>query len=112
MTGRTVYHFHTRTKTGRTPQLEAAAPEPWVELHPDDAADHGIGEGDLVRVESTRGSVTVPARLDGHRRGEVFLPFHYGDQPANALTMDRWDPVSKQPVFKGGAVQVRIRPES
>jgi ferredoxin-nitrate reductase len=112
MTGRTVYHFHTRTKTGRTSQLEAAAPEPWVELHPDDAADHGIGEGDLVRVESTRGSVTVPARLDGLRRGEVFLPFHYGDQPANALTMDRWDAVSKQPVFKGGAVQVRIRPES
>jgi anaerobic selenocysteine-containing dehydrogenase len=109
MTGRTVYHFHTRTKTGRTPQLAAAAPEPWVELHPADAAANGINEGDLVVIESARGSVTVPARLDGDRPGQVFLPFHYGFQPANALTMDRWDPVSKQPVFKGGAVSVRIR---
>ena len=65
-----------------------------------------------MQIESSRGSVTVAARLGGHRRGEVFLPFHYGDQPANALTMDRWDPVSKQPVFKGGTVHVRIRPES
>ena len=56
MTGRSVYHFHTRTKTGRAPELNAAAPEPWVELAPSDAEDLGIDEGDLVRVESRRGS--------------------------------------------------------
>jgi anaerobic selenocysteine-containing dehydrogenase len=54
MTGRTVYHFHTRTKTGRAPELNAAAPEPWVELASSDAAELGINEGDLVRVESRR----------------------------------------------------------
>ena len=64
-TGRTVYQFHTRTKTGRAPELDAAAPEPWVELHPEDAAPLGIGEGDLVRVESPRGAIEAPAR---HRR--------------------------------------------
>ena len=42
MTGRTVYHFHTRTKTGRAPELNAAAPEPWVELAPSDAAELDI----------------------------------------------------------------------
>jgi ferredoxin-nitrate reductase len=110
MTGRTVYHFHTRTKTGRAEQLQAAAPEPWVELHPSDAADLGIKEGDQVCVESDRGSVTVAARLDGDRRGQVFLPFHYAREAANELTMTRWDPVSKQPEFKGGSVRVRVSP--
>jgi ferredoxin-nitrate reductase len=108
MTGRTVYHFHTRTKTGRSEQLDAAAPRAWVELHPDDAAPHGIAEGDAVLVESPQGRVTVAARLDGTRPGCVFVPFHYADEPANALTVGRWDAVSKQPVFKGGSLRVRI----
>jgi anaerobic selenocysteine-containing dehydrogenase len=118
-TGRTVHHFHTRTKTGRTPELEAAAPEPWVELHPDDAAERGLADGDTVRVESATGAVEVPLRITGIRPGVVFLPFHYGwwddagHDPAggrvtaaNALVAVRWDPVSKQPAFKVGAVTV------
>jgi anaerobic selenocysteine-containing dehydrogenase len=123
-TGRTAYHFHTRTKTRRAPQLDAAAPEMWVELAPADAARSGIGEGDIVRVESPRGHVVAPARITAIREGVVFAPFHYGywdhagqggsgpgpgDAPtaANELTMTDWDPVSKQPVFKGAAVRVR-----
>ncbi|HEV7722631.1 MAG TPA: molybdopterin dinucleotide binding domain-containing protein, partial [Iamia sp.] len=118
-TGRTVHHIHTRTKTGRTPELEAAAPEPWVELHPDDAAERGLADGDTVRVESATGAVEVPLRITGIRPGVVFLPFHYGwwddagHDPAggrvtaaNALVAVRWDPVSKQPAFKVGAVTV------
>ena len=92
----------------RAEQLQAAAPEPWVELHPDDAAAFGVEEGQQVRVESDRGSVTVAARLNGDRRGQVFLPFHYAAEAANELTMTRWDPVSKQPEFKGGSVRVRV----
>jgi anaerobic selenocysteine-containing dehydrogenase len=49
-TGRTLAHFHTRTKTGRVPELQAAAPDVWVELHREDAAAAGIAEGDRVRV--------------------------------------------------------------
>jgi anaerobic selenocysteine-containing dehydrogenase len=114
-TGRTVYHFHTRTKTGRSPELDAAAPDVWVELHPDDAARHGIGEGDPVRITSRRGSVLAPARIGGVRSGVVFIPFHYGywDRPdaqphraANEMTLTAWDPVSKQPIFKVAAVRV------
>jgi anaerobic selenocysteine-containing dehydrogenase len=51
-TGRTIYHFHTRTKTARAPQLQEAAPEVWVELAPSDAARLGIAEGDLVEITS------------------------------------------------------------
>ncbi|MEV6319041.1 nitrate reductase [Streptomyces sp. NPDC051776] len=105
-TGRTVYHWHTRTKTGRSPRLDAAAPGPWVEVSPEDAAAYGIEDGDLVRVESRRGAVEVPARICGTRVGTVFMPFHYGSQAANDLTPALWDPVSKQPTFKTSAVRL------
>jgi len=115
-TGRSLYQFHTRTKTARAPQLNAAAPDVWVELHPDDAARFGIGVGDLVAVESPRGAVRASARLTGARPGTVFVPFHYGywdvdgdghQRAANELTATRWDPASKQPLFKYAAVRVR-----
>ena len=115
-TGRSVYHFHTRTKTGRAPELNAAAPEPWVEMHPDDAARLGVADGALVEVASRRGSVRVRATVGGVRPGVVFLPFHYGyfdvdpdkraPRAANELTLTAWDPVSRQPIFKVAAVRV------
>jgi anaerobic selenocysteine-containing dehydrogenase len=115
-TGRTVFHFHTRTKTGRAPELQAAAPDVWVELSARDARDLGVGEGALVRVESPRGAITGRVRVSGIREGAVFVPFHYGwwDRPdlegaaraANELTITAWDPVSKQPIFKVAAVRV------
>ncbi|POX38198.1 nitrate reductase [Streptomyces sp. Ru73] len=115
-TGRTVHHWHTRTKTARSPELQRAAPEMWVELHPEDAAHLGIAEGDRVRVASRRGSIEAPALLRGHRRGVVFAPFHYGyfdaadpgrhRRAANELTRTEWDPVSKQPILKVTPVSV------
>ena len=100
-TGRTVYHWHTRTKTGRVDELDAAAPDVWVELAPADAAPLGIAEGDLVRVESARGAVVGRARLSGIRPGVVFVPFHYGawrspdeerhERAANELTITAWE---------------------
>ncbi len=117
--GRTLYHFHTRTKTARVPQLQNAAPDAWVEICLSDAEGLGVKEGDVVRVESPRGSMEAKARISGIREGTVFAPFHYGyfdtpkgDSPnghpraANELTITDWDPVSKQPLFKIGAVKV------
>jgi anaerobic selenocysteine-containing dehydrogenase len=113
--GRTAYHFHTRTKTGRSRQLNRAAPGPWVELSAYDAAELGITEGDVVRVTSPRGTVEAPARIGHGRDGVVFLPFHFGywdtesdehTRAANELTITEWDPVSKQPLFKLAAVRV------
>ena len=121
-TGRTVYQFHTRTKTGRARTLHEAASDAWVELAPADAEPLGISEGDLVRVESRRGTIEVRARVGNVMPGAVFAPFHYGDwdvsslapadhsRQANELTMTVWDPVSKQPCFKTAACRVtRIR---
>ncbi|MFF6984687.1 molybdopterin oxidoreductase family protein [Streptomyces sp. NPDC008343] len=121
-TGRTLYQFHTRTKTGRTPQLNAAAPEVWVELSAGEARRHGVEEGDLVEVTSPRGSIRGRLRITEIRDGMVFLPFHYGywdtpegDHPAkdggraaNETTVTDWDPVSKQPLFKTAACRLTL----
>ncbi|MBG6226470.1 anaerobic selenocysteine-containing dehydrogenase [Arthrobacter sp. CAN_A2] len=116
-TGRTAYHFHTRTKTARAPQLNDAAPDAWIEVSVADAQKYGIEEGDVVRVESRRGHITAPARVSGIRPGSIFAPFHYGYwdeggaptkryRAANELTITEWDPVSKQPVLKNAAVSI------
>ena len=113
-TGRTLFHFHTRTKTARAPQLQAAAPEVWVELSPADAERLDLGEGDPAEVVSARGSLEARVRVSGTREGVAFVPFHYGwwDRPggrsraANELTITAWDPVSKEPLLKSGAVRV------
>ena len=116
-TGRTVYHWHTRTKTRRAPQLQQAAPAMWVEFSEPDAARLGIAEGDIVRVTSRRGSIEAPARISNVREGVVFAPWHYGNDDgdpvntaANVLTLSAWDPVSRQPEFKVAAVSIeRVR---
>ncbi|WP_370618409.1 molybdopterin oxidoreductase family protein [Mumia sp. Pv 4-285] len=121
ITGRTLYHFHTRTKTGRAPQLRAAAPEVWVEVSAADAAEQGWSEGDRLSITTPRGDVTARARVSGIRPGVLFLPFHYGywdtinghepDGPgraANELTLTDWDPASKQPLFKTAAAAATL----
>ena len=83
-TGRTLYHFHTRTKTGRARQLAAAAPDVWVEIGADDAATLGVREGDRLRLESARGVLEAPARITPLRPGVLFIPFHYGSWDIDA----------------------------
>ncbi|QEH34793.1 Nitrate reductase [Aquisphaera giovannonii] len=112
-TGRIVYHFHTRTKTGRSRALNDAAPDAFAQIAEEDAARLGIAEGDMVEVASRRGRIRVVARIGDIAPGHVFVPFHYGtwddpDHPraANELTITEWDAVSKQPHFKYAAVSV------
>src|SRR4051812_17343250 len=116
ITGRTVYHFHTRTKTARAPQLQRAAPEVWVEISQSDARHLGIKEGQFVEVITPRGSISCAARINRIRAGVLFVPFHYGywdtrdpghHRAGNELTITDWDPVSKQPTFKTAAARVQ-----
>jgi len=110
ITGRVVYHFHTRTKTARSGTLNSHAPRPYVEIHPDDAARLGIGTGDLVELASPNGRWEGAAMVvDTVRPGEVFVPFHYGHgaQAANQHTWYARDAVSKQPHLKSSPVAVR-----
>jgi predicted molibdopterin-dependent oxidoreductase YjgC len=109
-TGRVVYHFHTRTKTGRSRALNGHAPHAYVEIHPADAAELNITLGDVVAIDSPRGQWIEPAMVvDSTRRGELFIPFHYGRGPeaANQHTWYARDPVSQQPQFKSAPVRIR-----
>ncbi|HYT39925.1 MAG TPA: molybdopterin dinucleotide binding domain-containing protein, partial [Acidimicrobiia bacterium] len=107
-TGRTVEHWHTRTKTGRVTLLEGLAPEAWVEINPSDAEALRIRTGDVVRVVSSRGAIErVVARVTSIvRAGEVFIPFHYDEACANRLTDDEFDPISREPNYKQCAVRI------
>ena len=112
-TGRLVYHFHTRTKTGRSKVLHDAAPDDYVQIGQEDAQRLGIAEDDWVRVTSRRGVAEARSKLGDIEPGHVFIPFHFGywDKPgraraANELTIFAWDPISKQPHFKYAAVRV------
>lgn len=107
-TGRVLAQYQSGTQTRRVGALRRAAPEAFVELHPDLAARLGIDDGDPVRVTSRRGELRAPARLSaGIRPDTVFAPFHYaGPGRANSVTNDAVDPISGMPEFKICAVRV------
>ncbi len=105
-TGRNFAHYHTATMSGESKTLAREGGEVYVEMHPDDAAGIGAGEGTPVRLTTRRGSVIAAARiLPGIRRGTVFMPFHYAAGPANLLTQAVFDPVCGIPEFKHCAVR-------
>lgn len=107
-TGRTVEHWHTRTKTARVPILERAAPEAWVEINPADANRLGIENHDWLSLESPRGRVDrVRARVTSIvAPGQLFMPFHFAEASANQLTLDAACPISREPNFKQAAVRI------
>ena len=87
-------------------------PSPFVEVHPDDAAEVGLAAGQWAELSSRRGLIRLPVKLNpGLSRGVVFVPFHWGDQQgedlaANYLTIPAIGRIAKQPEFKYCAVRL------
>jgi ferredoxin-nitrate reductase len=112
-TGRLYSHWHTLTRTGRSQKLVAREPVPFVEVHPDDAAEQGLKSGQIAELASRRGLLRLPVRINpGLLRGMLFVPFHWGDQygeqtAANYLTVAAIGRVAKQPELKYCAVGLR-----
>ena len=107
-TGRTVEHWHTRTKTANVPILERLAPNAWLEMNPRDARGLGLKAQDRVDVVSQRGRVrNVELRVtETIAPGQVFVPFHYAEANANQVTQSAFDPISREPNYKQSAVRV------
>ena len=106
-TGRQLYHWHTGTMTRRATGLDAREPTPTVEIHPEDAAQLGVTEGDLVRLTSRRNSMVTAVRVSERvARGQVFVPFHFREAAANLLTNPVLDPYAKMAELKCCAVRV------
>ncbi len=106
-TGRIMFQYHTGTMTRRSPKLEQEAPEPYIEMNPEDAARIGLDGARRVRVISRRGEIEIAVRLTERiRPGVVFIPFHYAEAAANALTHAALDPVAQIPEYKVCAVRM------
>ncbi len=106
-TGRRLYHYHTGTRTHASAGLDEVIGEEAVELNPTDAQRLGISEGDVVRVVSRRGEVTLRAAVtDRSPPGTVFMSFHFAGAPVNVLTHGALDPVAGIPEYKVCAVRV------
>jgi assimilatory nitrate reductase catalytic subunit len=105
-TGRIRDQWHTMTRTALSPSLSRHIPEPYVEIHPQDAAAAGVVDGRLTCVETARGEAVVLARVtDRQRLGSIFIPMHWTDAfaphgRANAMVSGPIDPTSGQPEFK------------
>lgn len=107
-TGRTVEHWHTRTKTGVVPILERLSPRAWLEMNPRDAQRLGLRSHQSVDIVSRRGRVqNVELRLtEITAPGQVFMPFHFFESNVNEVTQSAFDPISREPNYKQCAVRV------
>ena len=107
-TGRTVEHWHTRTKTGAVGILNSMSPRAWLEMNPRDAKRLGLKPHDRVSVVSARSRVDeLELRVtEIIAPGQVFMPFHFVETNSNCVTQSAFDPHSREPNFKQCAVRV------
>ncbi|MEE8434068.1 MAG: formate dehydrogenase subunit alpha [bacterium] len=106
-TGRVLEHWHTGVMTRRSAALHALRPDPFVEIHPQDARNLGLNEGDRVSVTSRRGEIQLKVTVaERSLPGAVFIPMHFREAAANVLTNPAVDPWGKIPEFKVCAVRI------
>ncbi len=106
-TGRLLFHWHTGTMTRRSETLTNQVNEAVVEINTNDALRLNISNGEMVKVRSRRGEITLNANVtDRIREGVVFIPFHYVEAAANKLTSKALDPKAKIPELKVCAVDI------
>ena len=111
LTGRgTASQWHTQTRTGKSTVLSRLYPaEAYVEINPKDAKRLGIGSHQKVTISSRRGEIKADAFLTPTVQvGQVFVPMHYAE--VNKLTLEHFDPYSKQPSYKNCAVAIKGKP--
>ena len=106
-TGRRLYHYHTRTQTGRCEGLNDLLGEETADLSATDATRMGIQQGDMIKVFSRRGEVMVRARVTPEvPEGLIWMAFHFREANANFLTNAVFDPFTMTAEYKACAVGV------
>jgi len=107
-TGRVRPHFHTGTMTRRTAILDREAPEPFLDINPEDALALRVRNGDKIIIESKRGSLKLAVNITSDvPKGVVFSTFHFKEKNINELTLCAVDPVAGIPEYKNCAVSIR-----
>lgn len=107
-TGRMLYHYNTRSMTGRTEGLNEICDKSYIEMNEEDAKALDIGGGDKVAVSSRRGEIITTARV-GRKisPGEAFMTFHFPDGNVNRITNSATDELAKIPEYKACAIRIR-----
>ena len=106
-TGRRLYHYHTRTQTGRAEGMNKLLGEETADISPEDAGKLGIEQGEMIKVSSRRGEVVVRARVTPEiQPGLVWMAFHFRENNANWLTNTAFDPISMTAEYKACAVRI------
>jgi len=106
-TGRRLYHYHTRTQTGRTKGLNDLLGEETADISIADARKLGITNGETIRVSSRRGAITLKARVtDEVPENMVWMAFHFREACANWLTNAAFDPFTLTAEYKACAVKI------
>jgi formate dehydrogenase major subunit len=106
MTGRLIFHYHSRTQTGRAVDLHREVPESYAQINVEDANRLGIKNGEYIKLKSRRGETTTLARVtDEVGPGVVYMTMHFADG-VNNLTNTALDPMSKMPELKHCAIAI------
>jgi formate dehydrogenase major subunit len=110
-TGRLLEHWHTGAMTRRSNVLDAIEPEGIAAMNPREIARLGLSPGDMIKVETRRGTIEAMLREDRDVADNmIFVPFCFNESPANRLTNPKLDPYGKIPEFKFCAARVEVRP--
>ncbi len=106
-TGRSYFHWHTGSMTRRSHLLDREERGAFVEINPEDAKKHQLVERQRVSISSRRGTIQCAAQVTERvPPGQLFIPFHFAEGAANALTNNALDPESGIPEFKVCAVRI------
>lgn len=106
-TGRMLFHYNSGTMTMRVANLRREYPNNFVQIHPDDAKRLNIKRQQKVRVKTRRGELVVSAEVtDKIKKGVLWMPFHYTDEPTNVLTNSAFDPVCRTAEYKACAASI------
>ncbi|MGL4913629.1 MAG: molybdopterin oxidoreductase family protein, partial [Romboutsia sp.] len=105
--GRVLYHYHTRTMTGRVDGLNEKSPHSYIEVNPITAEKLGFEDNEKIKVSSKRGEIETYVKVTDIVDEDVFfMPFHFADGAANYLTNTTLDAISKVPDLKVCAIKV------
>jgi len=106
-TGRVLYHYHTRTMTGKSEGINETVGSAYMEISIEVADKLGISQNELVSVSSRRGKIELRAVISEKVSGNVvFIPFHFAEAAANRLTHNALDEITDIPEYKVCAIKV------
>ncbi|MCI5208721.1 MAG: formate dehydrogenase subunit alpha, partial [Candidatus Electrothrix sp. ATG2] len=108
-TGRHYARYNFSSMTGKTREIDDIAPEALAEVSPVDAEKMGIKTGDMLKLTSRRGEVTIKAEVtERSQPGTIFTTYNYAETPVNLLTLDALDRLSRTPEYKLCAIRVEV----